>query len=157
MKAAKSIIGIDINKPKNNCTFLLKDAEKPFDLKEKFEVIVAAEVLDHVCDLGIFMDNIKKHLAPDGIVIITIHNPQAFEFFLELFIKGKVFDDVHTHTHWQSIRTLDCLLRKHGLRIISRQYIHFKAASKIGKIYDKLAIILPQRFSRSTLYVATHI
>lgn len=155
---ARYIIGIDIKGVKELKArgFNVKhiNAERPFDLGIRVDVVLAAEVLDHVCDLGIVIDNIARHLKSNGIAVITLHNPQAFEFFLELLVRGKSMCDVHTHTHWQSERTLSCLLEKHGMELVSREYIHFKAGSRLGRVYDVLFFWLPQRFSRSVLYIA---
>jgi len=146
-------VGIDII---NGDGIQQVNAEKPYWLGRRFDVVVAAEVIDHVSNLGIFLENIKAHMNDNGIAVISSHNPQALEFFLEHWITGLAFKKVTNHTHWQSIVTMRTLLNKHGLKLESYKYIHFIAGSRIGKVYDYLTWFMPARFSRSILYVAKH-
>jgi len=41
---------------------------------ERYDVIVASEVMEHVLDPDALLDNIVRHLSPDGLVIITTPN-----------------------------------------------------------------------------------
>ncbi len=156
-KVAKSVTGIDITDvPKfkaQGYDIVEQSADEPYDLKRRFDVIVAAEVLDHTANLGIFMQNVKRHLKPDGLLLVAMHNPQAFEFFLEQVVfQGAL--KIYQHTHWQNETTMRNLLERYGLKLIRREFYHYQAFRLIGKIYDILALPLPQCFSRCVLYVA---
>lgn len=159
-RVAKTVMGIDIADVlkfrSRGFDIVEQSAEEPFNLNRVFDVVVAAEVLDHTSNLGIFLDNVKRHLKKDGQLVVTIHNPQAFEFFLEQLVFKGVLSNIYEHTHWQSEVTMSYLLKKHGLRLKYKKYIHYKAFSKKGKIYDILTLPLPSRFSRCVLYVAGH-
>lgn len=157
LKVAKSVTGIDITDVDKykGYDIIEQSADEPYDLNRLFDVIVAAEVLDHTANLGTFMANVKRHLKPDGILLITMHNPQAFEFFLEqLLFKGSL--KIYQHTHWQNETTMKNLLERYGLKLIRREFYHYGAFSRIGKVYDVFALILPSAFSRCVLYVAGH-
>lgn len=159
IKVAKSVTGIDITDVEKfrekGYDIIQQSADEPYDLHRLFDVVVAAEVLDHTANLGTFMENVKRHLRPDGILVVVMHNPQAFEFFLEqLFFKGSL--RIYQHTHWQNETTMRNLLDRYGMELKYREFYHYGAFSKIGKVYDILTLPLPQVFSRCVLYVAGH-
>lgn len=159
VEVAKSVTGIDIKDVEEfrakGFDIIQQSADEPFDLKRKFDVVMAAEILDHTANLGIFMQNVKRHLKPDGILVVVMHNPQAFEFFIEQFVfKGSI--RIYQHTHWQNETTMRNLLERYGLKLKYREYYHYGAFSTIGKIYDVLTYPLPQVFSRCVLYVGVH-
>ena len=159
LKVAKDVTGIDITDvakfQDQGYNIIHQSADEPFALGQRFDVIVAAEVLDHTANLGIFMQNVKRHLKPDGIFVVVMHNPQAFEFFLEqLLFRGSL--RIYEHTHWQNETTMRNLLERYGLRLIRREFYHYGAFSRIGKVYDLLTWWMPSMFSRCVLYVAGH-
>ncbi len=159
LKVAKSITGLDITDVakfrEQGYDIIEQSVDESYNLHRLFDVITAIEVLDHTSNLGIFMENVKRHLKGDGILVIAMHNPQAFEFFLEqLFFKGSL--RIYEHTHWQNETTLQNLLERYGLRLRYREFYHYGAFSLIGKIYDILTLPLPSMFSRCVLYVAGH-
>lgn len=159
LKVAKSVTGIDITDVdkfrEKGYNIVERSADELYNLHRKFDVVVAAEVLDHTCNLGTFMDNVKRHLKPDGIFVVVMHNPQAFEFFLEqLFFKGSL--RIYQHTHWQNETTMKNLLERYGMALRYREFYHYGAFSTVGKIYDRVTWLLPSMFSRCVLYVAGH-
>jgi len=57
------------------------DVEK-MDLPEKdFDVIVAGELIEHLANPGLFLENCRNHLKDDGLLIITTPNPFCFIHF----------------------------------------------------------------------------
>ncbi len=159
LKVAKSVTGLDITDVvkfrEQGYDIIEQSVDEPYDLHRLFDVITAIEVLDHTSNLGVFMENVKRHLRRDGIVVIAMHNPQAFEFFLEqLFFKGSL--RIYEHTHWQNENTMRNLLGRYGLKLRYREFYHYGAFSTIGKIYDILTFPLPNMFSRCVLYVGGH-
>lgn len=159
LKVAKSVTGLDTTDvakfQEQGYDIIEQSVDEPYDLHRLFDVITAIEVLDHTSNLGVFMENVKRHLRKDGILVIAMHNPQAFEFFLQqLIFKGAL--RIYEHTHWQNETTLRNLLERYGLKLRYREFYHYGAFSKIGKIYDILTLPLPSMFSRCVLYVAGH-
>lgn len=45
------------------------------DLGRTFEVIIAGEIIEHVSNGGLFLDNLRRHLDPDGLLVISTCNP----------------------------------------------------------------------------------
>lgn len=46
-----------------------------FDLGQKFEVVVAGDIVEHMTNVGSFFDAIARHLEPGGLCIVTTPNP----------------------------------------------------------------------------------
>jgi len=75
------------------------------DLKERFDVVVAGDVIEHVSNQGLFLDNIKRHLQPNGKLILTTPNAK----WLTVLFKPNI-----THALWHDIYTLRTILERHG-------------------------------------------
>lgn len=159
-KVAKRIVGLDIReqeiemlKKEGFDIRLMSVDESPFDLHEKFDVIVAGALIEHLYNLRIFLENVKKHMKTEGVFVGTVHNPQAFERFLECWVWRKAVH-IKYHTHWQSERTLKYLFEQCGLELVRVKYIQQFGRSKIGKAFDILFWWLPSWFSRTILFTA---
>ena len=46
-----------------------------FELNQQFETIVAGDVVEHLSNAGSFLRQARKHLAPDGEIIVTTPFP----------------------------------------------------------------------------------
>lgn len=159
-KVAKRVVGVDIKM--DGIRLLQQEGydvrfanldKAPFDLGEKFEVVVARATMEHLCNLKIFMDNVRRHLATGGIFVGTVHNPQAFERFVECIVWKKATHIIY-HTHWQSEKTLEYLFAQSSLELQSIEYFQQFGRSWKGKIFDILFFWLPSWFSRTILFVA---
>lgn len=90
---SRSLLGID--KAKDSIEFLkgmgynvlVEDAEN-FNLNQKFDVIVAGEILHYFSNFQGFFDSAKKHLRENGILILTIPNAFFFNEILLLIKRG---------------------------------------------------------------------
>jgi len=83
------------------------------DLGEKFEVVVAGDVLEHVSNQGLFLDNIRNHLVDGGKLVIT--TPSAK--WPTVGLKPNA-----THVLWHDIYTLTTILDMHEFEIEYWQY-----------------------------------
>lgn len=54
------------------------DATK-FDLGRTFDIVVAGDIIEHLADIGLFLQSIHRHLHADSRVIITTPNPFNIE------------------------------------------------------------------------------
>lgn len=114
----EDILGVDyledeIQKLQNRgYNVLTADAEN-LDIGQKFDVIVAGELIEHLSDIGSFLDGVHDHLRPDGKFILTTPNPWAFHRFKQALLN----DDVRAndeHTCWFCATTLRQTLDRHG-------------------------------------------
>ena len=74
-----------------NLTFVIGNAET-LDLKQEFDVVIASEVIEHVGHPELLLQTMNKHLAKEGIGIVSIPNGYClWELVVSRFIqKGKL-------------------------------------------------------------------
>jgi 2-polyprenyl-3-methyl-5-hydroxy-6-metoxy-1,4-benzoquinol methylase len=77
-------------------------------LGETFEVIVAGDVIEHMSNPGLFLDNCRRHLEPGGQLILTTPNAKWPTVFLR---------PNPTHALWHDHYTLRHLLERHHYHV----------------------------------------
>lgn len=103
-----------------------------------FDVILLTEVLEHLNNPGLFLNNVKKIFDQETIMIITVPNGLRFTG-LGRIIKGYEF--VHPdHNYWFSYHTICTLLQKNHFQIEElRVYTLFDhTVSLYKKIYQRI-------------------
>lgn len=165
-KVAKKIIGLDMNKEgikkikKLGYDVRYQNVEKKFDLKEKFDVVLAEEILEHLNNVGECMDNIKRHLKKEGLLVITTPHAQSISFFLQKLIKNKITGvSITDHTHWYDETVLKTMLKRHGFKIQKLWYVHPRPVeNKIkGYFIQMFFYLFPERMGRNIICVAKKI
>ncbi len=83
------------------------------DLGRQFDTIIAGEIIEHLENCGRFLRNLRRHLKPDGVLIISTPNPFYVGQTWKIWRYGRpmVHED---HLNWQDPITLDALLRRTG-------------------------------------------
>ncbi len=109
------------------------------DLSEKFEVVVAGDVLEHVSNQGLFLDNIRNHLSDGGKLIITTPNAKWPTVALE---------PNATHVLWHDIFTLKTILDMHNFKI---EHWQFYFGNKPHYVFWKVPLV----YRQSLFVVAT--
>lgn len=119
----KKLVGIDTS------TFLLPKSSKDikfinadiidFDLKEKFDVVLSNQVLEHIApsDLSSHLNSIKNALAKDGLLIIRMPNrlfgPADVTRIIDCSRTNRI-EAMGTHLNESTYTELIPILRKHG-------------------------------------------
>lgn len=89
---AKEVVGVDINRfleDKNLDNFIQGDIENiELSYKDYFDVIICADVLEHLIDPWKTLKKLKEYLIPGGRVITSIPNFRYFENMYNIFLKG---------------------------------------------------------------------
>ena len=157
-KVAASCLGIDIQheKVKKLQEFGYKvvygNAET-VNLNKKFDVVVASEVIEHLNNQGLFLQNMRKHLKDDGIMIITTPNcfsaSRRIGFYL-LPQHGK-YDPDHTLVHNEG--TLRVIARRCGWIVKDLYYSSGFPCSLKGKIFRNVISVLPIELQGFTIIV----
>lgn len=94
-KIAKEVVGLDINKEgiqalqKLGYKVILGEAEK-CNLRRTFDVILAGELIEHLSNPGLFLENMRRHLNKKGVLIITTPNRFFFFDFFRAFIGNQI-------------------------------------------------------------------
>lgn len=126
-KYAKNVIGIDLSEEcvdflqKKGYNIIKGDVEN-FDIDQKFDVIIAGEIIEHLSNFQGFFNSIKKHLNDDGILIITTPNVFYFRQIFFLLIRGHPSVN-ETHTCWFDEIVLKQLLVRFGFSIENIYYM----------------------------------
>ena len=69
------------------------------DLGERYEVIIAGELIEHLANPGLFLCNMARHLSPGGTLVLTTPNPFHFGLVWKIWRYGR--PNVHEeHTCW---------------------------------------------------------
>jgi SAM-dependent methyltransferase len=118
------VVGIDINE--TNIRVLqalgyqdlhLQSAEN-FALPQKFNTIVAGEVIEHLANPGLFLARVKEHLTPGGILVVTTPYPFSLLYVLYAVMKFPKTCQNLEHTCWLCPRTLEALAERGGFRTV---------------------------------------
>lgn len=127
MGYAKSVIGIDISE---ECVAFLREKgynvklanAENFDLNQKFDVIVAADLIEHLSNFGCFLESAQKHLKDGGLLILSTPNVFHFLNVVFLILRGRPPMNPE-HTCWFDENTLRQLLERVGFYIIKVFYM----------------------------------
>lgn len=88
---------------------------KPFG-EAQFDVIIAGEIIEHLSNPGLFLDQIKQLMNPNSKLVVTTVNAYCARRFLYCLLKG--YETVHPdHVFYYSKSTLYGLLNRHGFLI----------------------------------------
>lgn len=136
-KAANRAVAVDINKA--NCDhynamgfdFRHADATSDVDLGERFDRIFIGDVIEHVNDPVLLMQFAKRHLKPDGRILITTPNPFAPRFRQHRRQRGTRYVMANLeHTRWLSISTMHELVWRAGLEMTALRWPLLKKPKK---------------------------
>ncbi|HVW20062.1 MAG TPA: class I SAM-dependent methyltransferase [Opitutaceae bacterium] len=84
-------------------------------LGRKFDVINASGVFFHLEELHSVTDGIRESLAPGGVFVIQF-------LYMKRIVENDAFDQIyHEHLLYYNVRTLDRLLRRHGLALFEAE------------------------------------
>jgi len=120
-KDARYCLGVDIEKDElkklRDKGYNVKFADvETMNLGEKFEVVVAGELVEHLSNPGLFIQQANLHLEKDGLLIIT--TPNAFSFgFIYRKLLGKTMRVHDQHTCFFDVQTATQLLNRYGFEV----------------------------------------
>ncbi len=97
-------------------------AEALADTGERFDLVLAMEVVEHVADLGLFIGRCAEMVRPGGLMIVATINRTLKSFALAIVGAEYVLRWLPRGTHrWDKFVTpneLEAALERHGLRVI---------------------------------------
>jgi len=150
---AYHVIGIDILEEDtnilNNIGFeiICADVEN-FDLGRTYDVIVAGDLIEHLSNIGLFLNSVRKHMHEDSILIITTPNPFNIEQAMSAIFDNVIYVN-DQHATWLSPHNFWELSARHNLFLIDFYWIntrfHFKV---IRKHYNSFINRLSARIMR---------
>ncbi len=155
---ALKCVGVDIYEDeikklnKAGYTSIAGSAEN-IDLGRKFDVIVAGELMEHLYNPGLFLENVKRHLNDGGVFLISTPNPLFLWKFMQVLIKGApvVNED---HTCWFDPKTLAYLMTQHGFIVEGIYFTTLYNYNKISYLIERISGGIRKYFSSTFLIVA---
>ena len=91
------------------------NVETAREIGRKFEVINASGVFFHLEELHSVTDGIRLCLADDGVFVIQF-------LYMKRIVENDAFDQIyHEHLLYYNVRTIDKLLRRHGLALFDAE------------------------------------
>jgi len=88
-----------------------------FSLDEKFDVIYAGDLIEHLSNPGQFLDCCIKHIKPGGEIVGSTPNPYFLTSILQKLTYRLEPSVNHEHTCFINLPTFSELVSRHGLRI----------------------------------------
>jgi 2-polyprenyl-3-methyl-5-hydroxy-6-metoxy-1,4-benzoquinol methylase len=148
-KNAKSVLGVELDRKraialtKKGYNIVQGNAET-INLKKRFDVVIAGDLIEHLDNPGHFLDNASLHLKDDGVFIFNTPNIYAINYLLRgYFFLGNVkhFDE---HTLGFTEQLLKELLRRHGLEAKEVIYFTHKEPGIKSLIMNILSGLVPK-------------
>jgi hypothetical protein len=114
--------GLDVIERAGATNLFRADLERLEDLSlnEKFDVIIAGEMIEHLSNPGLFLRGIQRFMSKETKLVITTINAYCALRFLIYGLRGRggANEPVHPdHVGYYSFRTLKLMLERHGLSI----------------------------------------
>jgi methionine biosynthesis protein MetW len=101
----------------------LEEARFRASVNERFDFVLATDVLEHLRDPALVLDDFKRWLAPGGRAIIAVPNVATWQIRNQLFFRGDfeyretgILD--RTHLHFFTWYTLHKLVESQGWTIV---------------------------------------
>lgn len=114
--------GIDVLQSQGFSNLYRADLERldevPVD--EKFDVIIAGEMIEHLNNPGLFLEGIKRFMGPETQLVLTTINAYGGMRFLIYGLRGSggTVEPVHPdHVAYYSYSTLKLLLQRHRFNV----------------------------------------
>lgn len=119
-KNNKKTFGLDLEGEEDELHF--RGSAENFNIPQKFDVIFALDLIEHVSNAGLFLESAKRHLQPGGAILLT--TPNCFGLFN---IAGKITNYEPTvnkqHTCYYNLKTLKQLVTRYDLEIMEIGYV----------------------------------
>ena len=124
-KYTSTLVGIDmLPSSKQN---IIQGNMETYNFNKKFDVIVAGDIIEHVDNQGLLLNNIKRHLKNNGKFILSTQNAK---WFLYPFVKHNP-----THTLVHDPDTLTNILERFGFEI---EIFEYYDGNKYHNIIEKI-------------------
>lgn len=125
------------------------DAEN-LNLDERFDVVFAGELIEHLERFPDFFESVRRHLAPGGKLVLTTPNPFALSCFIYRMSKDVWVNS--DHTCWFCEHTLPQLAARCDFDVEQISYIGHPTPGRLRRIVaNAVRAPLPDRLSWGTM------
>lgn len=104
------------------------NADNAARIGKKFDIINASGVFFHLEELHSVCEGIKKTLKDDGVFVVQF-------LYMKSIMENNAFDQIyHEHLLYYTLKTIETLLRRHGLSMFDAYLASIHGGSIIGFI-----------------------
>ncbi len=158
VESSKSVLGIDIaeeglKKLKEQGYNVMQGNIENICINQTFDVAVAGDIIEHVSNMGLFLDNVKRHMNADGVLIVHTPNPFGITRFYHMLIK-KYVEVNPDHVCYYDLMTIKQALKRHGYEVVEEHYVHSLSPPFFKKLVIDLFLFLSAGFADSLIVVA---
>ncbi len=156
-KYAKNLIGVDLEKSEVDKLNLkgyniLCDNVETMNLNLKFDVIVAGELIEHLMNVGLFLNNMTKHMNNDSYLIITTPNTFAIRRFIRNLLIG-TNNNNYNHTYYFDYRTLLQNFEYANLEVVEWYYFFDSNKPKYKYFLELFFVKIRSVFAPNILFI----
>lgn len=111
--------------PTKHAFFNLQTADS---IGKTFDVFNASGVFFHLEELHSVTAAIKKYLSKDGVFVVQF-------LYMKSIMENRAFDQIyHEHLLYYTLKTLDTLLKRHGLALFDAEFSSIHGGTIIGYV-----------------------
>jgi 2-polyprenyl-3-methyl-5-hydroxy-6-metoxy-1,4-benzoquinol methylase len=147
------VVGLDVDKDgvsearEAGYDVRLASAES-FDFDERFDTVVAANVVEHLASPGAMLECARDHLVPDGRLLITTPRTHLPWNLLQQLKNERGIQPHPEHTMWFCRATLTELLERTGFEVLHYRSWGFDrqgmtAADSVWRAFERLLSTIP--------------
>ena len=101
----------------NNMGFDIRFGDiETIDMGQLFDIVMAGEFIEHLSNPGLFLETVKRHLAPGGKLILSTPNAWALGNLVRSLYGRKIVIN-KGHIAWYDQVMIEQLLARHGFKI----------------------------------------
>lgn len=103
-----------------------------FDLGREFETIICGDIIEHLSNIGSFLQSVARHMARDSICVITTPNPFSIEQTMLALFHGRVSVNAE-HTVWLDPQVMYETVSRSPLHIVGFYWVHTRFHMKVRR------------------------
>jgi trans-aconitate methyltransferase len=124
---ANDLVGVDILKEDvhklNQLGYQITASDiSDLDLRRQFDVIIAGDLIEHVSNIGHFLDIVEKHMHEKSVCIVTTPNPFNIEQTMLAIFQNQIAVNSQ-HTCWLDPRVMYELVSRSRLSITDFHWV----------------------------------
>jgi 2-polyprenyl-3-methyl-5-hydroxy-6-metoxy-1,4-benzoquinol methylase len=146
---AKKAKGIELSKERaDNLRKMGYDVEvgnaETFKINDKFDVIIAGDLIEHLNNPGLMLDSVKKHLRENGLFVFNTPNIYSINFLLRGLFNGGEVKQFNEHSLGFTEQLIRELLQRHGFEVKEIKYFNHKEKNLKSRAIRSLSRFVPK-------------
>jgi 2-polyprenyl-3-methyl-5-hydroxy-6-metoxy-1,4-benzoquinol methylase len=115
-----------------------------FVLNEKFDVVIAGDLIEHLNNPGMMLDNVKRHLKRNGLFIFNTPNIYSINFLLRGLFQGGDVKQFSEHSLGFTEPLIRELLKRHNFQIQELKYFNHEEKTFKSMAIRTMAKFIPK-------------